>query len=129
MGQLQESATPRGQREVEKENRRLMNAVQEQREGLFKTEGLLRQEQTAVNFPTPGELIKMAKMHETETHAHANADMKLRISGLKLEVVEIRKANEALRKHMPIAALEAVQAEIRAQLHEQKEQKQQQQQQ
>jgi len=127
--QLQEFVTPRGQREAERENRRLRDAVQEQREGLFKTEGLLRQEQTAMNFPTPGEFIKMARKHETETHAHSNADMKLRIFGLEREVMEVKNFNEALHKNMPIAALEAVETEIRAQLQEQNKKQQQRQQQ
>jgi len=124
--QLKDFATPRGQHEMEKENRRLRDAVQEQREGLFKAEGLLRQEETALNFPTPGELIKMAKKHETETHAHAIADMKLRIFGLARELVEINNFNEVLRKNLPVAALEAVETEVRAKLQEQKKQQQQQ---
>jgi len=116
--ELQEFETPRGQREAERENRRLRDALQEQREGLFKAEGLLRQEQIAMNFPTPGEFIKMAKKHETETYAHSNADMKLRIFGLKHEVMEVQNFNEILRKHLSITALEAVETEIRLQLHD-----------
>merc|ERR1712079_169751 len=81
----------------------------------------------AMNFPTPGEFIKMARKHETETLAHSNADMKLRIFGLEHEVMEVKNFNEILHKHLPIAALEAVETEIRLQLQEQNKKQQQQQ--
>lgn len=100
--------------EVNKENRRLSEMVQEQKILRSSLEAQLQRVQAAKSFITPGHYLKIARKHEGEKSAQENADLKAKHFGLETEVREVRRFNEVLRKHLPRCAWEAVAQELRA---------------
>jgi hypothetical protein len=98
----------------EKETRALRQSVQEQKTAIFELQGQLSREQTLSTFLTPGEYIKMAKREEAELglSAHEISTLKLRLAGLETETKTAKWHNEAMRKHLPTAAHEAVAKEL-----------------
>jgi len=106
--QLGQLLTLQGQRESQKENQRLKEVVQEQRENLFQLESQQRHELMASSFPTPGEFLSLTEKCECDCFAHANADMKLHNFNLQRCLEETQRLNEVLQKHLPDQLLEAV---------------------
>jgi len=106
--QLGQLLTLQGQRESQKENQRLKEVVQEQRENLFQLETQLRHELMASSFPTPGQFLSMTKKCECGCFAHENADLKLHNFSLERCLAETQRLNEVLQKSLPDQLLEAV---------------------
>lgn len=100
--------------EVNKENRRLNELVQEQKSLKICLGGQLERLRLAKSFTTPGQYLKAAKRHEGDGAAQEHAALKKRLSILDVEVAEAHRLNEALRRHMPRFAWEAVAEELRA---------------
>lgn len=100
--------------EVNKENRRLTELVQEQKSLKISLGGQLERVRAAKSFTTPGQYLKAAKRYEGDGAAQEHAALKKRLSTLELEVTQARRLNETLRRHMPRSAWEAVAEELRA---------------
>lgn len=111
--QLGQFLTLQGERELQKENQKLKEVVQEQRDSLFNLESQLRHELVASSFPSPGEFLRMTKKYECECFAHANADMKLHKFGLERSLTETERLNEILLKSLPDKLLETVMQDVR----------------
>jgi len=99
----------------DKENRALKQTVQDQKTALFDLQDQIKREQTVATFITPGEWIKMAKKLEPETAAQELSTIKIRHTNLEIELKEVRWHNEVMRKHLPLAARDAVSKELHAQ--------------
>lgn len=90
---------------ADKENRRLLEAVHEQRRVLSDVEGELRQEKQMVSLPSPGDFARAVRPRDGESLSVQNARHVLKAKNLEYDL-------RVLAKHLPPAAWALAQKEL-----------------